>query len=297
MRYAIVSDIHANWAALNAVIQDATAAQIDAFWCLGDVVGYGPHPEECVHFLHDRVDHNQWVIGNHDAGLIGLMTTADFSAEARAMLEIHRAILQHPTNQGLWEWCQAQMTEVRTNPRSSVHGDIKFVLVHACLTPDHYVGRTSASYLYPWNSLLLRWNGLDPLRDTHLEENGCACMLYGHTHIPTFAEVMTRRRISLRSIRYNHPLPLNGQLLAINPGSVGQPRDGDQRAAYAIIDTDDHTVEFRRVAYDLTQLLQLMADRAYPHTLYERLRLAGNPADHQSLAEVYQRTVDGLEAI
>lgn len=301
MRYAVVSDIHANWAALEAVYDDARKQSVGNFWCLGDIVGYGPDPVLCVRFLREQVQMDRWVLGNHDAGLIGLITTEDFNAEATEVLAKHHALFQAPDNQELWRWCQEHMTDARTQPHAMSYGDVVYVLVHACLAPNQYVGRTTLSYLYPWETTWIRRYGLDPLRDGHLQEGKRGCLLHGHTHMPTFSDVVVapgkRQSSRLRSIVYNQPLPLDGHLMVINPGSVGQPRDGDRRAAYAIIDTDASSVEFRRVTYDFRLTQAGMQRENYPITLCERLSVAGSLADSDLLARVYRRTEDGLEAI
>jgi predicted phosphodiesterase len=296
MRYAIISDIHANGCALDAVRADADKCNIDSYWCLGDIVGYGPEPDRCIRFLHEQIDPQHWVLGNHDAALTGLIPVDEFNTEARDVIYKHRTLLQHADNQLLWHWCQEQMIDTRMLPKVEAHGDMLYVFVHACLVPNQYI----LCYLYPWRTTLIRWNGLEPLR-RYLQDGMRACLLFGHTHIPTFCEMVdlpgNRAENRLRSIIYNQPVPLDGRLMALNPGSVGQPRDGDRRAAYAIIDTKQHTVEFRRVTYPFDLVQAHMQQEGYPASLREHLSKAGNPLDEDDLVQVYQRTVYGLEVI
>ncbi len=301
MRYALISDIHANAPALIAV-QDDIAWQaeeynqpIDAYWCLGDVIGYGPYASECVQFIQQSDKPLHWLVGNHDAGLVGIMSTQDFNQEARTVLARHRSILEQ---HGQWQWCQEHFATVHLPPQKEQHGDMCYVFTHACLVQNEYIGRSSSSYLRPWEPLLLEWNGFNYLRESYLGTSQRACMIFGHTHFPTFAKAERERKgVQLRSIRYNQALPLGDDLTAINPGSVGQPRDGDRRAAYAILDTDAHTVEFRRVAYDYTQTLTLMEDESYPERLCQLLINAGGSQDLDNLAQVYRKTSKGLEVV
>jgi len=301
MRYALLADIHANWPALEAVLEDAAKNSVDAYWCLGDVVGYGPNPVECVRFLREEVHPDRWVMGNHDAGLVGLVDfETEFNPYARHVIQAHQSSLQQSEN--LWNWCKEYFIEERGHPRVEMHDETNCVFVHACLKPGFFIGRFITSYLYPWEPALLNWNGLDILADEYRSVSGRAYLFYGHTHFPTYygAENRGTQRdgYHLRSIKYAKPLPLGDGIVAVNPGSVGQPRDGDRRAAYAIVDTEAHTVEFRRVAYPVETVQEAMKREGYPDELVAMLwNAAGGPEDLELFATVYRRPKWDLEAV
>jgi predicted phosphodiesterase len=244
---------------------------------------------------------NSWVIGNHDAGLVQLTPTTDFNADARHATSLHQSQIQ--ANDELWKWCQAAFHEdIHILPQSDTYENVVYVRTHACLKPGEYFGRTQMSYLVPWESTRLRWNGFDPLRDTYLGERQSAYLLYGHTHFPTFCELSidaertTERR--LRPIVYGSPQRLGEGLVAINPGSVGQPRDGDRRAAYAIVDTAEHTVEFRRVEYRNTAVLIALRSGGYPIRLQELIVDAGfGRAEADLFQKVYRPVPSRLEVV
>lgn len=304
MRYAVLTDVHANWQALQAVISDLEQDEIDGYWYLGDLIGYGPQPRECLRCFQEleadrRLVH--WLVGNHDVGLIEPVVASMFHSDASRVLEMHKQLLEAEPE--LWAWCKVQMSvSSRHQPLSTLFGDVVYVLTHACLIPGEYIGRSPTSYLFPWKREWVRWNGLVPLHQHYLGSHQHACLVYGHTHFPAFwslpANYTHRSHPRLHSIVYNRPLSLRYGLVAFNPGSVGQPRDGDGRAAFAVVDTSQATVEFRRTPYRSHVTLSLMARDAYPLKLQERI---GNPnllsEERENFRLVYQPTETGLEPV
>ncbi len=239
MRVLIVSDIHANLIALEAVLEDAKP--FDAIWCLGDIVGYGPDPNDCVTVLrqHDL----DCLAGNHDWAALGKLNLATFNADARAAVTWTQEMLQPATRKYL--------------------ESLPSLLEHDSFTLAHGSPRQPV-----WEYIL------DPLVATvnflHFDNQFC---LVGHTHTPTvFEQVALGSSCRVHFPRYGEPTPLGEARLIINPGSVGQPRDSDPRAAYAILDLEARTWEHRRVEYPIEETQNRMRQQGLPHRLAARLQ-------------------------
>lgn len=223
MRYAILADVHANLEALTAVLRALDAHAVDRIVCLGDLVGYHTNPNECVSIL--AVRGIPCVLGNHDAVAAGLAQPVDFSPTAR------RAIL----------WTQKHLSGVcrhylRTMPLFRVI-DQRFVAVHGALHPvpnDRTRLRSDSDAQESFQVLKRDFPDI-PL------------CFFGHVHRPAAYELRNNQVHVLSA----HTLKLQPDACyLINPGSVGQSRDDDPRAAFAIFDADQQSVEFCRVDYD-----------------------------------------------
>lgn len=241
MRVLVLSDIHANLAALEAVLEDARG-DYDAVWCLGDVVGYGPEPAACIARI--RLTAAIAVAGNHDWAVLHSLGADEFNPEAR------RAVVW--TRRRIDGEDLAWLQDLPSRPL--VMGDI--TLTHGSPRDPiwEYV-------LYPATaSLNLR----------HFSTRFC---LVGHTHIPAL-HLLSEADGSVRTISptVGEPTALCDACRAIlNPGSVGQPRDNDPRAAYAVLDTDAVTWEARRVAYPVEVTQARMRVAGLPERLINRL--------------------------
>ena len=291
-RWLVLADIHANWAALVAVLEHALG-HFDAIWFLGDLVGYGPQPVPCVS-LFRQLDLRRWCSGNHDLGVLGLLARYDSvsrpSAEALATWQDHRAQLQaEPT---LWEWFQTRVGNSRVAPvvrRCGKGKRLVQVFVHAC--PDEPVGR----YLFPsdWGNVL---ETLRRLENRSVKHGGPAWLVIGHTHMMALMHLGPDDSMPRAlPITYGIPISLDRGLHLINPGSVGSPRDGDPRAAYAILDTRRSEVQFHRVEYPVQVVLDDMRRRGpmYPDTLLNVL-LTGRSAATRHFDAVYELQDGGL---
>ena len=241
MRYLIISDIHANLTALEAVLADAgtPGRDYEFVWCLGDVVGYGPDPNECVERLRGMP--HLCLAGNHDWAALGRLDVRTFNTDAR------RAVT----------WTRESLTDdslayLEALPTTFVLGD--FTLAHG--SPREPV----------WEYIL------DPIVATmnfpHFQTPYC---LVGHTHTPVMFEMNGRGPAAAASPRYGENIALNGKRRIINPGSVGQPRDSDPRAAYGILDAEAMTFEHRRVPYDIGAVQERMRAADLPERLVRRL--------------------------
>jgi predicted phosphodiesterase len=238
MRIAIVSDIHSNLAALEAVLADAGA--VAELWCPGDVVGYGPNPNECIEVLRQR--HALCVAGNHDWAAIGRLPTTDFNPDAAAAAHWTADKLT-PENKRYLE--DLPLTETR--------GD--FTIVHGTLSNpiwEYLISTLQAGETFA----LLK----------------SRCCLVGHTHVPVaFVEVGRGKAGQPFQPPLDHAIKLGTERLIFNPGSVGQPRDGIPEASYALFDSDAKTIQLRRVPYDIQRTQRLMQLNNLPPRLWQRL--------------------------
>ncbi len=236
MRIAVLSDIHGNLAALEAVRADLP--EVDEVWVLGDTVGYGPQPNEVIRALQEMGARS--VLGNHDAAAIGSITAEDFNSDARAAIEWTRAQLDANARAYL-----AALPEVRVSgDLTAVHGSPRDPIWEYITSPS-----VAAANLASFETWLC---------------------IFGHTHLPIIFRADGGRVDMLPAIP-GDPIPLDARRALINPGSVGQPRDGIPASAYMILNDHDATVEFHRVAYDIARTQLLMRDANLPQRLRDRL--------------------------
>jgi predicted phosphodiesterase len=236
MRIAVLSDIHANLPALDAVL--AAVGDVDAVWHLGDVVGYGPDPDGVVERL--RSVGVTGVRGNHDAAACGGIDIDWFNPEARRAMEWTRAAISPSTV----EWLSALPERRTVEGCEQVHGSFREPL-----------------WEYVMSSSVARAN---------LGVLAAPIGLHGHTHVPV-AWVEDGSRIEVVKPGRNGLLELAGRRALVNPGSVGQPRDGDRDASYLILDPAAGTVSWHRVGYDIASVQRAMRDAGLPASLIGRL--------------------------
>ena len=240
MRYLIISDVHANKTALSAVLDDA--GSYDSIWCLGDLVGYGPDPNECIETLRDLAHSS--LAGNHDWAALGKLDIMSFNSDARAASIWTSGQLSRSGRQFLeglpTDTVEDQFTLAHGSPRQPVW---EYIL-------DPLIAQRNFAYF-----------------DTPY-------CLVGHTHIPVVFHQVDDSPNGCKAYLAprNEPMSLEveGRLI-LNPGSVGQPRDGNPDASYAILDTDAMTWEQRRVAYDVERTQERMRASQLPSRLIDRL--------------------------
>jgi len=236
MRYAVLSDIHSNLEALEAVLTDAGAQSCDQYVCLGDVVGYNANPSECVKRIQDLGC--PVVKGNHDEQASIAVSTESFNEMAEEAIGWTREHLSADD--------KAWLADLRLTRQVR-----DFTIVHASLdTPERW------DYVF---------DDLDAIASFTYQHT--ALCFFGHTHWPTaFVRDDTVRRITVGQIMLTA-----GRKFFINPGSIGQPRDRDWRAGYCIYDTDRQVVEERRVKYDLETAQRKIRQAGLPDRLADRL--------------------------
>ena len=245
MRLLILSDLHANLTAFEAALA-AAAGRWDGAVCLGDVVGYGPDPVEVSQKLQSLTQ--EVIRGNHDKAVAGIMSSEDFNPVAKMAVDWTREVL----SKELLRW----LAELPPGPRKSQG----VVLIHGAFQDEDEYVFTPAQAL------------------EGLLDSSTTLSFFGHTHHQggfsyheSDIEVLPLRPRASESFSALHLEA--GYKYLLNPGSIGQPRDGDPRAAFAIADFEHNVVEFWRVPYDIPAVQERMRDASLPDPLIHRLSL------------------------
>ena len=240
MRTLIISDIHANLTARKAVLEDAKP--YDQVWCLGDVIGYGPDPNECVELLR-TINPLKCIKGNHDAAILGEIDIGAFNYEAQASLRWLRSEIR----QGNLRWLRNLEESLAFDEVTLVHG-----------SPRNPI------WEYLMDPLLAREN---------MRAFSTKVCLVGHTHIPCVFHVEDEPSQSTKLYTMSAGDTFTPENKAIiNPGSVGQPRDNDPRSSYMIYDDEEEARwEFYRVSYDIEKVAKRIMAAGLPHRHATRL--------------------------
>jgi diadenosine tetraphosphatase ApaH/serine/threonine PP2A family protein phosphatase len=238
LRVAVISDIHANLHALEAVLEAIDANPPDALWCLGDLTGYGPRPNEVVAIVRERATIT--LVGNHDLGVLGGLDLEEFSPDAAVSARWTRTVLldEHRT------YLESLV------PAAKVEGA---ELYHA--SPRDPV----------WEYVITEETARDALESTV-----APVVLVGHSHI-ALAITLSDGRLEGDLAPGGTEVGLNAGRWLLNPGSVGQPRDGDPRAAWLELDLPSGQARFERVPYDIARTQAEIRERVLPEALAERL--------------------------
>ena len=236
MRVAVLSDIHANLAALDAVL--AAVPSVDEVWQLGDIVGYGPEPDAVVARLRDIGARG--VRGNHDAAAVGAIDIDSFNIDARRAMEWTRATIAADTR----SWLAALPERVEREGFTLVHGSPRDPI----------------------------W---EYVTSTPVARAGIAAMdtpsgLHGHTHVPV-AYLESDGHLETMSPGAGSTIAIDGHRALLNPGSVGQPRDGIPTASWLLLDTAAGTATWNRTAYDVGGVQRAMEGAGLPERLVARL--------------------------
>ena len=231
---AIISDIHSNLAALEAVVADIEARTIERVFCLGDIVGYGPNPHDCVDLLRRR---EVVIMGNHDEAILHSRKADEFNLRAEMAIEWTRDELAHSGSEDEVAERFGFLRNLPDNSELAIDG-VPVCLVHG--SPR----RPLREYVFPRDV-----RNEAKMRDIFSRfERLC---FIGHSHVPG---------IYTEDLAYTHPSDLellkiyhfdDDQKTIVNVGSVGQPRDNDPRACYATLTDEADAVVFRRVKYDI----------------------------------------------
>lgn len=293
MRVVLLTDIHANVGALEAVYNEVIAlngeSAPEAIWCLGDIVGYGPDPVPCMIWLEKVVNadpKSSWVLGNHDAMLADLLPDVvleDVDQDPLEAIALNRKELDE-NDQATIFWTKA-FTRERAKPQHHVTDGIRFTLVHGSQVNGHFLYR----YVRPWDHGRFLPQELELLEQERKKTKLPQIQLFGHTHIPTLVLGNSdgeHIHFEVTPVEPDRTYALDSELILINPGSVGQPRDLDRRAAYAVLDTARREVVFRRTVYDWRKTAQTLNYKGYSQKLIYRLRTA---AAHEDAPEKWIR--------
>jgi predicted phosphodiesterase len=238
MRYAFFSDVHANLEALKAVILDFRSEKIDRIVFLGDAVGYGPNPNECVELINQVAETK--LMGNHDFAALGLMDTDYFNQYATESIDWTKHSLTKKT------------IEIMSDFELTAETDNIMMAHSSPKEPDR------------WHYIL----DMDDVKENFKFFERQICLV-GHTHRPFIVSLHDDGNCIV-SHKKEEKVTDNCRYL-VNIGSVGQPRDGDPRSCYLIYDKDNNNLKIKRVAYDLSNTQKQMAEHGLPEYLIERL--------------------------
>jgi predicted phosphodiesterase len=243
---AIISDIHSNLEALQAVLADIEAQQVDEIYCLGDIIGYGPNPRECIDLV---MDFRIVLLGNHDQG--AMFDPEGFNPSAERAIFWTRAQLESPSDgrddrEKRWEFLAERPRSIKENGYLFVHGSARNPLNEYVFPEDIYNQRKME-------------------RIFALVDRYC---FQGHTHVPG---IFTENLQFLAPEDLEYTYKLDGRKTLCNVGSVGQPRDGDWRACYILLDGE--AIHYRRVEYDIeSTVAKIYAVPELENFLGDRLR-------------------------
>jgi predicted phosphodiesterase len=242
LRIGVISDIHGNLPALEAVLAATDAAGVEELWCLGDVVGYGVEPDACTELVRERC--SICLVGNHDLAVLGSLDVSSFSEAAALAVE----------------WTQANVAE----------STLEFLRELEPQGEREGIGLFHASPRDPvWEYVLSAEQA-----SAGMEASAARVNLIGHSHVALFFN----RPVDGRDDETRGAQASDGALLdlgegswLINPGSVGQPRDGDPRAAWLELVSEDGTARFHRLPYDIERAAKPIAAAGLPSRLADRL--------------------------
>lgn len=238
MRTLVISDIHANLTALEAVLKSAD--KYEAVWCLGDLVGYGPDPNQCVATIRE-LPKLKCIIGNHDAAALMQIDADTFNPEARSALL----------------WTRKELTDDSRDFLSGLPEKIE-------------IGQVTLSHGSPRHPV---WEYLLDTRTAtiNFEYFTTRLCFVGHTHLPVVYTLHNENNLARLNIPESNIKISLPQRAIINPGSVGQPRDRDPRAAFAIYDDENNTWDYRRAEYNIPSVQKRMEAAGLPRRHIDRL--------------------------
>jgi diadenosine tetraphosphatase ApaH/serine/threonine PP2A family protein phosphatase len=237
-RVAVISDIHANWHALEAVLEAVEQEEPSELWCLGDVVGYGPRPNPCCAAMEQRAA--LCLAGNHDLGVLGELDLSEFTGDAVEAARWTRSVLA----EGSRAYLESLRPTARLQDVELFHASPRDPVWEYVLTPEAAAAA--------------------------LELTEGPLVLVGHSHIP-LAIALENGALAGGLAPEGTEVDLSGGRFLLNPGSVGQPRDGDPRAAWLLLDFESRRASFRRVPYPVELTQAEIRERGLPDALAERL--------------------------
>jgi diadenosine tetraphosphatase ApaH/serine/threonine PP2A family protein phosphatase len=239
MRIALLSDVHGNLPAFEAVLGDVEEQAAEETWCLGDLVGYGAEPDGCVQLARDRCDLS--LAGNHDLVVTGEIPISDFSTSAAAAAR----------------WTQENISDATLSYLKGLEPK----------DPEREPALYHASPRDPvWEYVLSTWQA-----DECFDLMDARVAAVGHSHVALWFRRDSEGKVAGSTADAGTELDLSGGRWLLNPGGVGQPRDGDPRAAWLLLDTSTWTAEWRRVAYPIDEAARAIEDAGLPRVLAERL--------------------------
>ena len=240
MKVALISDVHGNLEALESILRDIERHGAEKIHFLGDAVGYGCNPNECVRLIDKHCEIK--LLGNHDYAAMGLESTEHFNQLAQASMD----------------WTMTQIKKKTVRIMADFELDAIFL--------DYYLVHSSPTDPDKWRYILNPEQAVH-----HFDKFTQSICFIGHSHYPTYFELDPEGWIAQRT--KNILECVEDRKYIVNIGSVGQPRDNDPRACYVIVDTEKNQIEYRRVEYDLEKTQEKMRKAKLPDFLIERLTI------------------------
>jgi predicted phosphodiesterase len=280
-RIAVLADAHANYSALEAVLLHASKNRVDEIWYLGDVVGYGPEPQLCLKLLIENVNHKAWILGNHDVAMhnffINNESIVDKITEKQQLLrkfldpltsQIGNSNDIHLSIQRNYEILEMFPEKLQFLLSRNIKAKIKnnFILVHGGLRHGKF------TTTYTRNLWDVR-DEFSVIKNRFKNFTPSICLV-GHTHKPTCfkGEITSNQNVfTILNLEQRIKINIDENFWLINPGSVGQPRDGDNRASYIIIDLNDNYIQFYRIEYNFKMTQKRMRELEMPKNFIKRL--------------------------
>jgi diadenosine tetraphosphatase ApaH/serine/threonine PP2A family protein phosphatase len=236
-RVAVISDVHGNRHALEEVLDAVAAEEPDEIWCLGDLVGYGPQPNECCAKVAARAD--LCLVGNHDLVVLGSLDLEDFAGDAAAAARWTQGVLSEDAR----EWLSGLEPTATREGVELFHGSPRDPVW------DYVLSEEAAWWTF--------------------QATRAPLILVGHSHVP-LAIALEDESLAGGVAGAGTEVDLSSRRWLLNPGSVGQPRDGDSRAAYLMVEPGKRA-SFHRVAYPIEHTQAEIRERGLPEALAERL--------------------------
>ncbi len=238
MKFAILSDIHANLEALKNVLRDIEQQGVEKIHFLGDVVGYGCNPNKCIKLVNEHCEIK--LLGNHDYAAMGLESTSSFNQVAQTSME----------------WTIEKLTKKSLRTLADFELDAVYL--------DYRLVHASPGHPEQWNYILNR----DQAAEEFDKFDESVCFL-GHSHLPVIF-ILDEEGSITQSGRQKLTIS-DKERYIVNVGSVGQPRDNDPRSCYVIVDHENREIEYRRVEYDINKVQEKMRKAMLPDFLIERI--------------------------
>jgi predicted phosphodiesterase len=239
MRIAILSDIHGNLPAFEAVLDDVEETSTDEVWCLGDVVGYGAQPDECTALAAERC--SLCLVGNHDLAVIGELDLATFSHAAASAVEW----TQENSSEATFDFLKGLAPADTSREAALYHASPRDPIWEYVLWPDQAA--------------------------ECMEVQDSRVSFVGHSHVALLFTDQPDGEVHGSQAGAGTELDIGDGKWLINPGSVGQPRDGDSRAAWLELDTDDWRAIYHRIPYEIDRAASAIEDAGLPGALARRL--------------------------
>jgi len=244
MLHAVISDIHSNYEALKEVLEFLKGRNINNYIICGDIIGYGPQPIECINAVRELGDKAKIVLGNHDAVIISRMDIKWFNDYAKKSIEM----TMHKIDPDMVSWFSNIPEKIEFGNILLVHGSPRSPLKEYLLSEIQY--------------------------RNNLENLSSNIVFYGHTHIPMyFCKDENGKNIGDFIKPFAKIKIRENSMFFINPGSVGQPRDGNPMASFGIFDDEKMIFELIRMEYDVKKVQELMKEMNMPHLLIDRIQM------------------------